>query len=273
MDIPESKWTDYSGQGGQYKYVSPDKFAEIKAEHAQRDKDGIPQKHENNEALNKWWKGEYGEQNFFSLRDAIHQNRCNGDEMLWYLFYSRPSKMDEFCKNTVFGNKIPEDFCDNNPASYWNWMVTEKNLKTKYASGEDVYFNECVDEIKATGGVMPHTARLPLPNQINECLRGKVKVTPTTGPHANEQRTHLERFGRKWIFTGFSKWNGYRQGTEFYKSSSLNKYNSEYNDWQANTRHLSIRLSAPVDHGVDSGFNRNLILHSLILFIAFIHLL
>ena len=101
-----------------------------------------------------------------------------------------------------------------------------------------------------------------------------IKVTPTTGPHANEQRTHLERFGRKWIFTGFSKWNGYRQGTEFYKSSSLNKYNSEYKDWAANTRHLSIRLSAPVDHGVDSGAisNRNLILHSL-LFIAFILLL
>ena len=44
MDIPESKWTDYSGQAGSYKYVSPEKFDEIKAEHAKRDKNGIPQK-------------------------------------------------------------------------------------------------------------------------------------------------------------------------------------------------------------------------------------
>ena len=25
------------------------------------------------------------------------QQRCNGDEMQWYLFYSKPNYLDEFC--------------------------------------------------------------------------------------------------------------------------------------------------------------------------------
>ena len=36
-----------------------------------------------------------------SLPDFFHktfkQQRCNGDEMQWYLFYSKPNYMDEFC--------------------------------------------------------------------------------------------------------------------------------------------------------------------------------
>merc|ERR1711990_1068438 len=44
-----------------------------------------------------------------------------------YLFYSKPNYMDEFCTNTVFGNKIPKDFCKNNPPKYWNFTVTPKN--------------------------------------------------------------------------------------------------------------------------------------------------
>merc|ERR1711885_4250 len=72
-----------------------------------------------NKALERWWKGDYGEKWYFSLKDAITQKRCNGDEMLWYLFYSRPSKMDEFCTNTNFGNNIVEDFCKLNPPIYF----------------------------------------------------------------------------------------------------------------------------------------------------------
>ena len=75
------------------------------------------------------------------------------------------------------------------------------------------------------------SARIALPTQINECLRKKVKVTPNRGPNKDTKVTHYNRFGRKWVFTGFSKWNGKRQNTVFYKSSSLNKYNDEYIAW------------------------------------------
>ena len=59
-------------------------------------RDRIP-KWKKNQTLKKWWEGKYGEQNYFSIQDAIKQHRCNGDEILWYLFYSKPNYMDEFC--------------------------------------------------------------------------------------------------------------------------------------------------------------------------------
>ena len=131
-------------------------------------------------------------------------------------------------------------------------MVTDKNLKikndkkqnpTEYDSSAQLHFNDCVEQLKSIynaarctcnfclDDIRPHTARIALPTQINECLRKKVKVTPNRGPNKDTKVTHYNRFGRKWIFTGFSKWNGKRQNTVFYKSSSLNKYNNEYIAW------------------------------------------
>ena len=91
--------------------VSEEKWKIYENEHKERADQGLEPKYKLNKALERWWKGDYGEKWYFSLKDAITQKRCNGDEMLWYLFYSRPSKMDEFCTNTNFGNNIVEDFC------------------------------------------------------------------------------------------------------------------------------------------------------------------
>ena len=66
-------------------------------------RDRMP-KWKKNQTLKKWWEGKYGEQNYFSIQDAIKQQRCNGDEMQWYLFYSKPNYMDEFC--TVSFSKL-----------------------------------------------------------------------------------------------------------------------------------------------------------------------
>ena len=112
-----------------------------KKEHKDRKKNGKDDltkdpKYKINKAMNRWWKGDYGKQNYFSLKDAITQKRCNGDEMLWYLFYSKPSKMDEFCTNTNFGNKIPKDFCKLNPPVYFNFTVTPKNIREPQNRGK-----------------------------------------------------------------------------------------------------------------------------------------
>jgi len=116
-DIPKANSTD----------VDADKWKIYSQQHKDRAAKGLEPKYKYNEAMQRWWKGDYGEQWYFSLKDAITQKRCNGDEMLWYLFYSRPSKMDEFCTNTNFGNKIPNDFCKLNPPAYFNFTITHKN--------------------------------------------------------------------------------------------------------------------------------------------------
>ena len=36
-------------------------------------RDKLP-KWEKNKALNKWWQNQYGEQNYFSIQDAIKEN-------------------------------------------------------------------------------------------------------------------------------------------------------------------------------------------------------
>ena len=130
--------------------MSKAKRQAAKREHAQRRAKGLKPRYTYNKALQKWWNEEYGERNYFSLEDAITQNRCNGDEMLWYLFYSKPSKMDEFCTNTVFGNKIPADFCKLNPPKYFNFTVTDVNRKFENNVGKDLTYRP--DWHKATFG-------------------------------------------------------------------------------------------------------------------------
>jgi len=120
-----------------YTKVGKDKWEIYSKQHKSRDKQSsLEPKYKYNKALDRWWNGEYGEQWYFSLKDAITQKRCNGDEMLWYLFYSRPSKMDEFCTNTNFGNTIPADFCKLNPPVYFNFTVTHKNNRQRENRGK-----------------------------------------------------------------------------------------------------------------------------------------
>lgn len=134
-DIPTPKTKD-SHQYEGLDDVPESRVKEFKKEHTARKKQGKEPKYKINKAMNRWWKGEYGKQHYFSLKDAITQKRCNGDEMLWYLFYSKPSKMDEFCTNTNFGNKIPKDFCKNNPPVYFNFTVTAKNIREPHNRGK-----------------------------------------------------------------------------------------------------------------------------------------
>ena len=35
--------------------------------------------------------------------------------------------LTDILQNTVFGNKIPKDFCNNNPPKFWNFTITPKN--------------------------------------------------------------------------------------------------------------------------------------------------
>ena len=49
------------------------------------------------------------------LHWGVFQNLINGDNN------------SEYVQNTVFGNKIPKDFCKHNPPKYWNFTVTPKN--------------------------------------------------------------------------------------------------------------------------------------------------
>merc|ERR1712168_275001 len=140
-DIPNSRFEKMKNEGKEdyanrkdevktFKETHPS-WKEFKNEHKAREKGDkkhtkLP-KYKINKAMERWWKGDYGKQYYFSLKDAITQKRCNGDEMLWYLFYSKPSKMDEFCTNTNFGNRIRKDFCKLNPPKNFNFIVTTKN--------------------------------------------------------------------------------------------------------------------------------------------------
>jgi len=148
-DVPEKFLTQFENDGT----FSENKVAKYREAHKERDEAGIPQKYEINQALRKWWDNSYntvnGTRYYFSLKDAITQHRCNGDEMLWYLFYSRPSQIRTYCEKTLFGNKIPKDFCKNNPPENWEWKITPKNQKER---GQSINYEPSENFIAKTFG-------------------------------------------------------------------------------------------------------------------------
>jgi len=239
-DIPSSHWDDLEKieQGSDGDSIRPELKERIKADPARwtekveaakadqnarktktNSRDKIP-KWEKNQTLKKWWKGEYGEQNYFSIQDAIKQQRCNGDEMQWYLFYSKPNYMDEFCANTVFGNKIPNDFCKNNPPKYWNFTVTPKNSanfqktlddpaaplfqgwpsdKTNDQRRADI--RSCIEKWDPN----KQTNKLYFQNDDEYTLVGKMNRIQWMNWCVRPEK-HKEMFGLRWLFTGFSQW-------------------------------------------------------------------
>jgi len=249
-DIPSAHWDDwekiengdYTGIGDELKeriLADPERWKHkvlvAKADQAKRmtkenSRDKIP-KWKKNQTLKKWWEGKYGEQNYFSIQDAIKQQRCNGDEMQWYLFYSKPNYLDEFCTNTVFGNKIPKDFCKNNPPKYWNFTVTPKNSANFEKTLNDptgpffAGWSSLSDSSEARQNSLRDAAR----TKINACID---EWDPTKQQNklqfegASENQTalvgkmnrlqwmnwcvrpekHKELFGLRWLFTAFGQW-------------------------------------------------------------------
>jgi len=188
-------------------------------------RDKLP-KWEKNKTLKKWWQNQYGEQNYFSIQDAIKQQRCNGDEMQWYLFYSKPNYLDEFCTNTVFGNKIPKDFCKQNPPKYWNFTVTPKNsanFEKTLNDGSDFFagwesreqsfeadpaaarkkIQDCIakwDPAKMTNKLQFEDAP-----ENEYTLVGKMNRLQWMNWCVRPEK-HKELFGLRWLFTGFGQW-------------------------------------------------------------------
>merc|ERR1712131_243359 len=164
-----------------------------------------------------------GEQNYFSIQDAIKQQRCNGDEMQWYLFYSKPNYLDEFCTNTVFGNKIPKDFCKNNPPKYWNFTITPKNSANfeKTLNDPDGPFfagwesrsedpetarekiRACIDQWDPTK--QQNKLQFEDASENEYTLVGKMNRLQWMNWCVRPEK-HKELFGLRWLFTGFGQW-------------------------------------------------------------------